>query len=131
MGQRDDHLRPPDSFDVARFPTITFQSTAVERRGEGRYRVTGDLTMHGQTHPVTLEVEAAEPVKDPWGNQRVAASATGKLNRKTWGLELESGSRAGSLDGGRGRDIHLRRGGRGAAGGGGLTCEFQHSAVSS
>ena len=97
VGQRDDHLRSPDFFDVARFPTITFQSTRVERVGEGRYRVTGDLTMHGHTHPVTFEVEVAEPVKDPWGNQRVAASVSGKLNRKDWGLTWNQVLELGAL----------------------------------
>jgi polyisoprenoid-binding protein YceI len=86
VGQRDDHLRSTDFFDVERFPSIVFQSTRVERLAEGRYRVDGHLTMHGHTQPVTFEVEAAEPVRDPWGNQRVAASVTGKLNRKAWGL---------------------------------------------
>lgn len=84
--QRDNHLRSPDFFDVARYPTIQFRSTGIERRSGGGYRLTGDLTMHGQTRPVTFDVEASEPVKDPWGNQRVAAEATGKLNRKDWGL---------------------------------------------
>lgn len=84
--QRDQHLRSPDFFDAARFPTLEFRSTRIEPQGQGRYRVTGDLTMRGQTHPVTLEVEAADPVKDPWGNRRSAATASGRLNRKDWGL---------------------------------------------
>ena len=97
VGPRDDHLRSPDFFDVARFPAIRFRSTRVEQPGQGRYRVTGDLTMHGHTNPVTFEVEVAEPVKDPWGNQRVAASVTGTLNRKTWGLSWNQVLELGAL----------------------------------
>ena len=86
VDQRDAHLRSPDFFDVANYPTITFHSTAVRPRGDGTFQVSGELTMHGQTHPVTFAVESAAPIKDPWGNQRAAASATGKLDRKQWGL---------------------------------------------
>lgn len=84
--QRDNHLRSPDFFDAARFPTIEFRSTRIEALPQGRYRVTGDLTMRGQAHPVTFDVEAAQPVTDPWGNRRAAATVSGTLNRKTWGL---------------------------------------------
>jgi polyisoprenoid-binding protein YceI len=84
--QRDAHLRSPDFFDVARFPTLEFRSTAIEPRGTGSYGVSGTLTMHGQTHPVTFDVEAPAPITDPWGNQRIAGSANGSLKRTTWGL---------------------------------------------
>lgn len=97
VGDRDQHLRSGDFFDVAHFPTIAFQSTAAERRGDGTLRVTGDLTMRGQTHPVTFEVEPAQSVTDPWGNRRVAATATGKLNRKDWGLTWNQVLELGAL----------------------------------
>jgi polyisoprenoid-binding protein YceI len=84
--QRDDHLRSPDFLDAARYPTIAFRSTRVTPQGAGRYLVTGDLSMRGATHPLTLEVETSSPITDPWGNTRAAASGAGKLNRKEWGL---------------------------------------------
>jgi polyisoprenoid-binding protein YceI len=84
--QRDAHLRSPDFLDAARYPTIEFRSTAVQPRGDGTYHLTGELTMRGQTHPVGFDVEAAAPITDPWGNQRAAAAATGKLDRTQWGL---------------------------------------------
>jgi polyisoprenoid-binding protein YceI len=84
--QRDKHLRSADFFEAETYPTITFRSHNVESLEEGRYRVTGNLTMHGQTHPVALDVVTASPVTDPWGNQRAAATVSGTLNRKLWGL---------------------------------------------
>jgi polyisoprenoid-binding protein YceI len=84
--QRDTHLRSPDFFDVERFPNIAFRSTRVERAGEGTYRMTGDLTIHGVTRPVTLDVEYAGSAKDPWGGVRVGFSARGTLDRRDFGL---------------------------------------------
>ena len=84
--QRDSHLRSPDFFDVERYPTMTYRSTRIEKAGEGEYRVTGDLTMHGVTRPVTLEVEFAGSAKDPWGGLRAGFSARGSLDRKEFGL---------------------------------------------
>ncbi len=92
---RDNHLRSADFFDVAKYPTITFKSTRVEALGGEKYRVTGDLTIHGVTRPQTLEVEREGSIKDMQGKQRQSFSATGKLSRKDFGLEwnvaLESG----------------------------------------
>lgn len=87
IDQRDQHLRSPDFFDVATFPTMRFESTRVTAKGEGEYAVEGLLTMRGETKPVTfrVEVEGTE-IRDPWGNRRVGATATGKLSRKEWGL---------------------------------------------
>lgn len=84
--QRDEHLRSPDFFDVEQYPTIEFRSTGIEPLGGNRYQATGDLTMHGVTKPVTLELERTDEISDPWGNRRVAATLTGTLNRKEWGL---------------------------------------------
>jgi len=84
--QRDAHLRSPDFFDTANHPTITFRSTAVGPRPDGTLQVAGELTLRGQTHPVTFDMESAAPVTDPWGNRRAAASATGTLDRTQWGL---------------------------------------------
>lgn len=84
--KRDAHLKSPDFFDVAKFPTMTFKSTKVEKAGEG-LKVTGDLTMHGVTKPVVLDVTTfTKEMKDPYGNWRRAVSATAKLNRKDFGV---------------------------------------------
>lgn len=94
--KRDDHLKSPDFLDVPKFPLITFKSTKVAAHGSGKLAVTGDLTIHGVTKSVTLEVDGpSDEAKDPWGNTRRGASATVKLNRKdfglTWNKALETG----------------------------------------
>jgi polyisoprenoid-binding protein YceI len=83
--QRDTHLRSPDFFDVEKYPEFRFVSKKVEQKG-GDSVIAGDLTLHGVTKPVTFTLEQGVPIKDPWGNQRIAATATGKLSRKEWGL---------------------------------------------
>jgi len=84
--KRDEHLRSPDFFDVAKYPTITFKSTKVEKAGEN-LKVSGDLTMHGVTRPVTLDVDGfTTEAKDPWGNVKRGGTATTKVNRKDFGL---------------------------------------------
>jgi len=84
--KRDEHLKGADFFDTARFPSITFKSTKVEKAGEG-LKVTGDLTMKGVTRPVVLEVAGpTAEIKDPWGNTRRGLSATAKINRKDFGV---------------------------------------------
>lgn len=91
---RDNHLRSADFFDVANHPKITFKSTSIARDGDG-YKVTGDLTIRGTTHPVTLDVEHAGTSKNPWGQTVTGVSATGSINRKDFGLQwnavLETG----------------------------------------
>jgi len=94
--KRDEHLRNADFFDVARYPTITFVSKRAEKAGMDRLKVIGDLTMHGVTREVTVDVEGpTQEVKDPWGNFRRGATATTKINRKdfdlTWNRVLETG----------------------------------------
>ena len=84
--QRDAHLRSPDFFDTEQHPEILFRSTAVTAARDGKLRVTGDLTIKGQARPVSFEVELTAAMKDPWGNTRAAASATGLLDRRDWGL---------------------------------------------
>ena len=93
--KRDEHLRSADFFDTAKFPTITFKSTKVEKAGQN-LKVTGDLTMHGVTKPVVLDVEGfTTEAKDPWGNLKRGGTATTKINRKdfglTWNSVLETG----------------------------------------
>lgn len=94
--KRDGHLKSADFFDTAKYPTMTFKSTKVKSAGKDKLLVTGDLTLHGVTKPVTLTVEGpSKAVKDPWGNVKRAVSATGKLSRKdfglTWNKALETG----------------------------------------
>jgi polyisoprenoid-binding protein YceI len=94
--KRDGHLKSPDFFDVQKFPNLTFKSTKVEKAGEGKLKVTGDLTMHGITKSVVLDVEGpSKEVKDPTGGLRVGATANTKLNRKDfdlkWNVALEGG----------------------------------------
>lgn len=85
---RDKDLRSERFFDVAHFPTMTFKSKKVEQVAPGKLRVTGDLTIHGTTREVTLDVDGpTAPVKDPWGNQRLAATATTKINRQDYGVK--------------------------------------------
>ena len=85
---RDKDLRSERFFDVTHFPTMTFKSKKVEQVAPGKLRVTGDLTIHGTTKEVVLDVDGlTAPVKDPWGNQRVAASATTKINRQDYGVK--------------------------------------------
>ena len=86
---RDNHLKSPDFFDVAKFPHITFKSTNVVSEGEGEFKVGGNLTIHGVTKPVTLEVEElTDEVKDPWGFMRRGATAVTRINRKDFGMEF-------------------------------------------
>lgn len=95
---RDDHLRGADFFDVAKFPTLTFKSTSAKKLAKDKFAVTGNLTMKGVTKPVTLEVVGLDKeVTDPWGNTRVGASATGKINRKDWGLGWNQALEAGGV----------------------------------
>lgn len=85
--KRDEHLRNADFFDVAKHPTITFVSKRAEKAGMDRLKVIGDLTMHGVTREVTVDVEGpTQEVKDPGGNFRRGATATTKINRKDFGL---------------------------------------------
>ena len=85
---RDNDLRSDHFFDVAKYPTITFKSTKVEQVAPGKLKVTGDLTIHGTTKSVILDVDGpSAPIKDPWGNQRSAASASTELNRQDYGVK--------------------------------------------
>ena len=93
---RDKDLKSDKFFDVTNFPTMTFVSKKVETNGTGKLKVTGDLTIHGVTKEVVLDVEGpTAPIKDPWGNTRSAVSATTHVNRQDFGVKWNA-----NLDGG-------------------------------
>jgi len=84
--KRDGHLKSPDFFDVQKCPEMTFKSNRIEKSGD-KYKVTGDLTMHCVTKPLSLEASFTEqPIKSPFGTSVYPASASGKLKRSEWGL---------------------------------------------
>jgi len=96
--QRDGHLKSADFFDVEKFPTMTFKSTSVKITGGGEGTVTGDLTIRDVTKPVVFNVEGpTAPAKDPWGNLRVAVSATTKISRKEFGLVWNAALETGGV----------------------------------
>ena len=95
--KRDGHLRSPDFFDVEKYPQMTFRSKRVETSGKGRYRLVGDLTLHGVTREVALDVEETGRGKDPWGNERVGFNAKGAIERGAYGLKWNQALEAGGL----------------------------------
>ena len=85
--QRDNDLRSPNFLDVAKYPTITFISKHVEQAGPGKLKIAGDLTIHGVTKRVVLDVEGpSEPIKDPRGGLHMGTSATTTINRQDFGV---------------------------------------------
>ena len=97
---RDNDLRSPNFFDVAKFPTATFKSKRVEGAGAGKFKLVGDLTIHGVTKEVTLDVEGpSAPVKQQNGALRVGATATTTVNRRDFGLQYNNLIEAGPVVG--------------------------------
>jgi len=89
--KRDEHLRSADFFDVAKFPTMTFVSKKVDKAGKDNLKVTGDLTLHGVTKEVVLDLEGpSKESKDPWGSIRKGATATTTIYRQDFGLVWRS-----------------------------------------
>jgi len=87
VSMRDNDLRSPNYFDVEKYPTITFKSKSVQAAGEGKLKIVGDLTIHGVTKEVALDVDGpSAPVTDPKGNSHLGASASTKVNRKDFGV---------------------------------------------
>jgi polyisoprenoid-binding protein YceI len=84
---RDGHLKSPDFFDAEKYPHMTYTSAGVAKGTSSEYTIAGDLTLHGVTKPVTLEVEElSEETKDGWGKTRIGVTAKGKLKRSDFGL---------------------------------------------
>ena len=98
VAKRDAHVKSPAFLDVEKFPTITFKSTKIEAAGTGKWKMTGDLTLHGVTKPVVLDVEGPTPaIKDPFGNTRAGASATTTINRKDFGVTFNQPLETGGV----------------------------------
>lgn len=96
--QRDTHLKSADFFDVEKFPTLSFKSSRVARKGDDELEVEGDLTIHGVTRKVRFTVEGpTAATKDPWGNTRIGLSATTKINRKDYGLVYNAALETGGI----------------------------------
>jgi len=85
-GDRDNHLRSADFFDVENFAKLSFKSTSVQKVNEGLYHIHGDLTIKDVTKNITLETEYSGLMKDPWGNTKIGLSLNGTINRKDFGL---------------------------------------------
>lgn len=98
QAQRDEHVKSQEFLDVAQYPTITFRSTQA-RPGSGQTaQVVGDLTLHGVTQPVTLQVsDISEEITDPWGNPRFAATATTQIKRSDFGVTFNAPVESGGV----------------------------------
>ena len=95
--QRDGHLRTNDFFDAPTFPTITFQSTSVEKVDDENYKLTGDLTIKDVTKPVTVDFEFTGASVDPFGNSRVGFEGKTVINRKDWGINFNAALETGGV----------------------------------
>src|SRR5439155_23996488 len=96
VAQRDDDLRSANFFDVEKYPTITFKSKRVQKKGDETLLV-GDYTMHGVTKELSLPIRLTGPIKDPWGNTRIGLEARTKLNRKDFGMVYNKALETGGL----------------------------------
>ena len=96
--KRDEHLKSADFLDVAAYPTITFKSRKIVNAGNGQWKATGDLTIHGVAREVTLDVEGPTgEAKDPYGNTRIGASATTKIKRSDFGVTFNAPVETGGI----------------------------------
>ncbi|MBS1625876.1 MAG: YceI family protein [Bacteroidetes bacterium] len=95
--KRDGHLKSADFFDAAKYPDITFRSTAIKKINDKKFELTGDLTMKGVTRKVTWDVKYNGTVKDPYGNNRAGFKATITINRKDYGVSWNKTLDAGGV----------------------------------
>jgi polyisoprenoid-binding protein YceI len=96
--KRDQHLKSPDFLDVAKYPAMTFKSKKIEKVSDAKFKVTGDLTLHGVTKEVVLDVEGSpKAFKDPSGNLRVGGVATTKINRQDFGVQWNKALETGGV----------------------------------
>jgi len=96
VAQRDQDLRSANFFDAEKFPTITFKSKRLEKKGDELVLV-GDFTMHGVTKELSLPARLSGPVKDPWGNERIGLEIKSKLSRKDFGMTYNKALETGGL----------------------------------
>lgn len=94
---RDNHLKSDDFFNAAEHPKLTFESKSFEKTGDGTYKLTGDLTIRGNTKTVELAADYGGTVVDPYGNTKAGFDVTGKINRKEFGLSWSAVTEAGSV----------------------------------
>lgn len=97
QAQRDEHLRTSDFFEVEKYPTMTFESTKVERGEDGEFLVTGDLTIKETTRSITIPFDYTGTAVDPFGNTRVGFEGSVVVNRKDWGLDWNAALETGGL----------------------------------
>jgi polyisoprenoid-binding protein YceI len=94
---RDDHLRNSDFFDADNYPEITFESTSIEATGDDEWKVVGDLTIHGVTNAIELDVEVGGTEIDPWGKERVGLEANGQISRSEYGMKFNMALGSGNM----------------------------------
>ena len=94
---RDEHLRSPDFFDVAQYPELRFESTAITALDEQTYRITGMLTIRGVTKEILLHAEVQGTDVDPWGNERVGLEVAGQLSRAEYGMTFNQALGSGNM----------------------------------
>lgn len=95
--KRDAHLRSADFFDAEQFPKITFESTRIEKPSGGDFRVTGNLTIHGVTHEVTLDAKLEGRATNPWGTEVAGFEASTRISRKEFGMEFNLALETGGV----------------------------------
>ena len=105
--QRDGHLKSADFFEISKHPTLVFMSTRMEKLSGEEYTLYGDLTFHGVTKNIKLQVEHGGIINDPWGNVRTGFTIEGKINRKDFGLEWNAATEGGGLVVGEDVKIHV------------------------
>ncbi len=94
---RDKHLMSEDFFYAEKYPTVTFESTAFKKIKDNMYQLTGNLTLHGVTKTVTLDVLYGGTKNDPWGNTKAGFKIRGKINRQDFGLNWKKTTEAGDM----------------------------------
>lgn len=94
---RDNHLKSGDFFDAAQYPKLEFSSTSFKKVDDENYELHGNLSLHGETKPVSLHVEYGGIGKDPWGNTKAGFTLSGKFNRKDFGLTWNAALEAGGV----------------------------------
>lgn len=105
--KRDGHLRADDFLNAEKFPLITFKSTGIEKTGDGRFNIKGDLTIRDVTKPVVLETQFRGTIKDPWGGTRAGFKATTTIDRFDFGVKWNAAVESGGLVAGKDVEITL------------------------